>query len=348
MKIARTLACSLLALAGAFATALPAAADPPTAGQDEAVELAVEGIVPGGNTLVNVQWNPGGTAATTGPTQITLDVPAGFRIQNTQMYAWPGDYTWNSAISPDGRHLTATFVGTREPGFLTYLAVDVSTPTTVPPGVFTATVSHRDDTDPANDVASETTAHAQVTPAIPPAPEVSWVDGFFGPGAGGTPVTITGEHLTDAMVLFGDTPAVGATCTDTECTATTPGGLGVVPVSVVTPGGTADDAGLFGYYGPPPAAPAPVFGGFYIPGSMDPGGPLASGPSAGGSGIWLQGTDLAGGRVYFGDVPGIDSSCGPSFCSVISPPGTGTVDVRVVTFGGITPVVSTDRFTYTG
>ncbi|GAB2744845.1 IPT/TIG domain-containing protein [Kitasatospora kifunensis] len=260
MKIARTLACSLLVLASAVATALPAAAAAP-AGQDEAVLLGVEGMVPGSTSLVNVAWSPGGAADTNGPTQITLDVPAGFKVLSTQLdYSWPVDHTWSTAISPDGRHLTATYVGAGDQGLLTFMEVYVSTPTTVPLGVFTAAVSHRNDTNLANNVASETTTHVQLTPVIPPAPKVKRVDGFFGPGVGGTPVTITGEHLRDAMVLFGDTPAASASCTDTKCTATTPSGLGVVPVSVVTPGGTVNDAGLFGYYGPPPAAPAPVFG----------------------------------------------------------------------------------------
>ncbi|GAB2744838.1 hypothetical protein [Kitasatospora kifunensis] len=79
---------------------------------------------------------------------------------------------------------------------------------------------------------------------------------------------------------------------------------------------------------------------------MNPGGPLGSGPA--GDRVWLTGNNLTGGRVFFGDVPGINSSCGPSFCTVTSPPGTGTVDVRVATFGGISPVTSWDKYTYTG
>ncbi|MGF1428199.1 IPT/TIG domain-containing protein [Kitasatospora sp. LaBMicrA B282] len=337
MKIARTLACSLLALAGALATALPAAADPPTAGQDESVGLYSE-IIPGYIGIVGVSWEPSGNTATSGPTQITLDVPAGLKIIDALMYSMPYDYTWAQTLSPDGQHFTATFTGLRQPGHSDFMKVHVWAPKTVPAGVITATVSHRNDVNPTNNVASTTTTGTALTPVIPPAPRVHKVDGFFGPGAGGTPVTITGRHLTNAMVLFGDTPATSATCTDTSCTATSPGGLGVVPVRVVTPGGTDDFASVFGYYGPPPVVPAPAVSTVYI----------KSGPAAGGTTVYLAGSNLAGGRLYFGGVPGTDNSCGTSFCDATAPAGTGTVDVTVVTPGGASPTVSADQYTYTG
>ncbi|MDU0314735.1 IPT/TIG domain-containing protein [Phycicoccus sp. M110.8] len=72
------------------------------------------------------------------------------------------------------------------------------------------------------------------------------------------------------------------------------------------------------------------------------------GPSAGGTMVIVSGTDLTNAsQVLFGNVPGINitvSAAGQ--LSVSSPPGTGTVDVRVTTPAGTSAPVAAARFTY--
>ncbi len=72
-------------------------------------------------------------------------------------------------------------------------------------------------------------------------PAVTSIDPTSGPPTGGTLVTIAGSGFTGATaVYFGATPAANFTVdSDTEITATSPQGLGIVDVIVTTPGGTS-------------------------------------------------------------------------------------------------------------
>jgi hypothetical protein len=72
-----------------------------------------------------------------------------------------------------------------------------------------------------------------------------------------------------------------------------------------------------------------------------------SGPAAGGTHVTITGTALAGGSVAFGANPATGVSCGATSCTATSPAGSGTVDVRVTTMVGTSPVVAADQFTYT-
>jgi hypothetical protein len=74
-----------------------------------------------------------------------------------------------------------------------------------------------------------------------PAPTVTRLSPTSGPEAGGTSVTITGTGFTDATaVKFGTTAATSFTVnSDTSITVTSPAGVGVVDVTVTTPGGTS-------------------------------------------------------------------------------------------------------------
>ncbi|MDH6132278.1 hypothetical protein P3T37_001663 [Kitasatospora sp. MAA4] len=337
MKIRLALACSALAVAGALATTAPAVAAAPVRGVDEAVSVSAE-VIPRFGTM-SVNWTAAGTADTTGTTQITIDLPSWMTFGSLMMIDEP-TYTFSYTISPDGHQLTALYTGTQKPGQTEILQARISSALTIPPGVITATVSNRGDRNPANNVAS-TGIGGETAPApvIPAKPHALHTDISTGPGIGGSVVTISGKALANGMVLFGDTPATNVSCTDTSCTATAPGGRGFVPVEVVTPGGSAYTPSAFLYTGPPPPAPpAPSLTSAYT----------KSGPAAGGNAIYLAGNNLEGGQVLVGGKPAPDSSCGYTLCSATAPAGTGTVDVRVLTAGGITPVVSGDQYTYTG
>jgi alpha-tubulin suppressor-like RCC1 family protein len=75
-------------------------------------------------------------------------------------------------------------------------------------------------------------------------PTVSKLSAKKGPGAGGTPVTITGTNFTEATaVRFGSTNAKSFTVhSSTSIVAESPAGAGTVEVTVTTPGGTSASA----------------------------------------------------------------------------------------------------------
>jgi len=78
-------------------------------------------------------------------------------------------------------------------------------------------------------------------PSPTPSPTVSKISPSSGPAAGGTIVTITGTGFTGATgVSFGGTAASGFTVvSDTQISATSPAGSGMVTLTVTTPNGTA-------------------------------------------------------------------------------------------------------------
>ncbi|MFD7666239.1 IPT/TIG domain-containing protein [Streptomyces sp. NPDC059788] len=338
---------ALFAAGPALAATAPGSAAPPRSATAPGLVTGPDvGVSQAGNYPTNpnsygnfsVQWTSVGTADTTGITHLTVDLPPGLRTGGALMYSTPYDYTFSQRVSPDGRHLEATFRGTRVPGRGDFMKVQVSSGAERPSGVIRATVANRDDVHAANNVSTYTVNGPQQPAEVPDPPTVTGIDTATGPGAGGTAVTVTGTGLDTGFVLFGNAEAGTSHCTATQCTATTPGGSGSVPVTVVTPGGTARAPGGFTYTGPPPAPPAaPVVTGLNVIG----------GPSRGGTSVYVLGAHLAGGTIAFGDAPAAHVSCGDSFCSSTSPAGSGTVHVTVTTAGGTSATVDADRFTYT-
>jgi alpha-tubulin suppressor-like RCC1 family protein len=77
-----------------------------------------------------------------------------------------------------------------------------------------------------------------------PPPTVSKLSAKKGPGAGGTPLTITGTNFTEATaVRFGSTNAKSFTVhSSTSILAESPAGAGTVEVTVTAPGGTSASA----------------------------------------------------------------------------------------------------------
>jgi hypothetical protein len=168
-------------------------------------------------------------------------------------------------------------------------------------------------------------------------PAVTGITPSSGPTVGGTSVVIDGsEFIGASAVLFGGIPATGVVVdSDTEITVTSPAGVGVVDITVVTPFGTSPSGPLdrFTYAAPPVvAALAPSLG-----------------PLSGGTSTTITGLNLcAVTAVHFGAAQSTafaaDVSC--TQITAVSPAGTGTVDVTVTTPGGTSPTVSSDQFTY--
>jgi len=171
-------------------------------------------------------------------------------------------------------------------------------------------------------------------------PAVTFITPNAGPVGGGTAVTITGTNLAGATaVTFGSAPATGVTVLDAaHVRATAPArSAGPVDIKVTTPSGTTAAVAADRYYYGTPPAPIPNVS------VVTP----ATGSTAGGARVTIKGTSLAGGTVAFGSTAATGVSCSATSCTATAPKhAAGTVDVRVHTASGTSPVAAGDTFTY--
>jgi IPT/TIG domain len=171
-------------------------------------------------------------------------------------------------------------------------------------------------------------------------PAVNLVRPNHGPTAGGTSVTIYGYHLSGATAVdFGATAAASYSVVNSQqINAVSPEGTGTGPVNVTvtTPGGGK-------------SANAPRFDSFtYVGPSVDELIPRF-GPTAGGTAVQVIGRALKGATaVYFGTTAAASFSVAANgVINAVSPAGTGTVDVRVITPSGESPALPhRDAFKY--
>ncbi len=178
-----------------------------------------------------------------------------------------------------------------------------------------------------------------INPAVTqaPLPAVTAVSPGGGVPAGGASVNITGSGFTGAAgVAFGASQAISFTVdSDNEITATAPPGTGTEDVVVTTTKGISaiSPADQFIY------ADAPVVSG------ISP----TRGPQAGSTPVTITGTGFtSASSVMFGTVPGTDALVvSDTEITVVSPPGTATVDVTVTTNSGTSATTPNDQFTYT-
>jgi large repetitive protein len=200
---------------------------------------------------------------------------------------------------------------------------------TVPPGTGTVDVTV---TTPGGTSATSGADQYQYLPV----PTVATVAPATGLAAGGGQVTVTGTGFTGfTWVSFGGRTATGVSVSSsTSLTATVPGGSGTVDVSVLTVGGYS--------------VPSPGDRYTYIPVPAVQLVRPADGPVAGGTSVTVDGTGFTGASaVEFGTVAVTSFTVvSPDVISATAPPGTGTVDVTVVTPGGTSPAVPNDRFHY--
>ena len=179
-------------------------------------------------------------------------------------------------------------------------------------------------------------------------PTVTKINTTSGPVAGGTFVTVTGSGFYGggtssavSAVDFGATAGTSPSVTsDTTLSITSPAGSGTVDITVVTPRGTsaATSSDRFTY------APIPAVIGVSV----------NSGPATGGTVVTVTGSGFYGGgassavsAVDFGATAGTSLSVtSDTTLNITSPAGSGTVDITVVTPGGISAATSNDHFTY--
>jgi sugar lactone lactonase YvrE len=183
------------------------------------------------------------------------------------------------------------------------------------------------------------TAATQVftlTGTVAAKPTVSAVSPSSGPLAGAS-VTITGTNFyAGAAVSFGGKAATAVTLNSTTSIAVTAPAhaAGTVDVTVTIGSATSatSSADRFTYAAPSVTGISP-----------------STGPSSGGSGITITGTNFGSdATVSFGGIPGTAVTVNnATSISVTSPASAaGTVDVTVTTGGATTPVISADHFTF--
>lgn len=169
-----------------------------------------------------------------------------------------------------------------------------------------------------------------------PAPVVSGVSPAGGPPAGGTTVTITGNHFTGATgVSFGGIAAASFSVdSDTQITAVSPSGQGAVDVTVTNLGVTSSTNSSDVYtYGSAPQITA-----------ISP----STGPESGFTIVTITGAGFTNATsVHFGTVAvgkfHIDSD---TQITTITSPGVGMVDVTVTGPNGTSATSPADQFTY--
>ena len=166
-------------------------------------------------------------------------------------------------------------------------------------------------------------------------PVVTGISPSSGLPEGGTTVTLTGSGFTGASAVhFGSTSGVNAVVVrDTQLTVISPPGTGVVDVTVTGAGGTSSTAAADSFaYG------APVVTG------ITP----ADGPPTGGTVVTVSGDNLTGATaVNFGSTLGLNLvMISNTQLTVVSPPGTGVVDLTITGVGGTSSTSAADRFSY--
>jgi IPT/TIG domain len=286
-----------------------------------------------------------------GTVNVTVTTPAGTSaISPTDQFTYSATVTGLSPTTgpqSGGTLVTITgtaFTGATEVDFgttpATNLTVVSDTSITVdsPPGTGTVNVTV---TTPAG--TSAASSADLFTYAV--GPTVSGVSPSSGLGSGGTLVTITGSGFTGATAVNFGTAAVTTlvSASDTQLVVVSPTAktLGLVDVTVTTPGGTSA------------TSPADLF--FYSAlGAVMPRVSAISpkvGLPSGGTLVTITGSGFAPGasaEVSFGPTAATNVTVvSTTTITAVSPAGTGAVNVTVTTVGGPSNALPANVFTYT-
>jgi hypothetical protein len=178
------------------------------------------------------------------------------------------------------------------------------------------------------------------TYVTPPTPVVTAVSPASGFSSGGTLVFITGTGLTGVSnISFGTAGVLNPLELSDNLIEVlqSPSGTGLVDVTVTTAGGTSatTSADHFTYTASPPPAITAVS--------------PSSGPTSGGSTVYISGSGFAGAStVNFGTAGAVFKVNDDHLISATSPAGSvGQVDITVVAAAGTSPITVNDHFTYT-
>ena len=172
-------------------------------------------------------------------------------------------------------------------------------------------------------------------------PVVTKIGTLQGPAGGGTSVTITGTNLLKATAVhFGSFAATIVSDSATKIVVKSPSDLGytanlTVPVTVTTAGGVSatSAADQFTYIAAPTVTKLSV----------------SAGPLTGGTTETITGTNFTGATaVYFGKTKAthVTVVSGTTITATIPKAAAGTVNVTVVTPGGVSAISTADQYTY--
>lgn len=165
------------------------------------------------------------------------------------------------------------------------------------------------------------------------APAITGIAPSEGGTSGGTAVTITGTGFTGASAVnFGPNVSTSVNVvSDTQITASSPSGSGVVDVRVTTPDGTSAVVASDQFtYVPAVSSVSPAFG-----------------PAAGGTSVTITGIGFnSATAVNFGTTAAVFAVNSDTQITATSPAGSSVVDVTVVTPGGTSATSASDQFTY--
>lgn len=166
-----------------------------------------------------------------------------------------------------------------------------------------------------------------------PAPTLTFITPASSPPQGGASIRLVGTNFDargNTKVFFGGVPALSVSCANTtECFATSRAGNGIVDVTVQVNRFTT--------------TPNSVSKFSYLPSVLS----LDKTTGTAGDTVSIHALGISN-DVSFGPFAVTNIFCSPGLdCSVIVPPGFGTVDVRVRSFGSISAISAADVFTYT-
>jgi hypothetical protein len=189
---------------------------------------------------------------------------------------------------------------------------------------------------------SSQASNSAVIASMPP-PTINSISPAQGPAGGGTIVTIYGSNLGGVTdVVFAAVGLSGGPYPNEAYGTIVPGSIGPDSLEVATPLTSASGVTQAGMAvdSPSGSAGTPIFS--YLPPPSITALSNASGPAAGGALVDLTGTNFYGVTgVKFGTRAGIVDTAAEYLAKdsvtslwVLSPPGSGTVDVTVVTPGG--------------
>jgi len=297
-------------------------------------DTQIKAVSPAGSGTVHVTvTTPGGTTTTSNADQFTykgVQPPIPTKPIVTGIRPTSGSTLGMTVVYIEGKGFTGAskvlFGTTAISNFM--VNSDTQIKTASPAG--SGTVDVRVVTPGGTSAISNADKFTYVTP-----PEITSIMPTSGPAM--TPVLIQGSGFTNAsQVMFGSTPAsafiVNTTLTPgTQITAYSPEGSGTVDVRVITPGGTSaiSNADKFTHLSIVSISPT-------------------SGPATGGTTVTITGSGFTNAsEVMFGSTVAsnftVDSD---TQITVVSPAGSGTVDVRVYTPGGTTTTSNADQFHY--
>lgn len=167
-------------------------------------------------------------------------------------------------------------------------------------------------------------------------PRVNGISPLIGPKKGGTSITINGTNFAQVTgVSFGEAEVQQYTVNSpTQIIAIAPPGTGTVHVRVAREAGTSErtSEGLYSYAEAPTVA------------AITP----DSGSVQGGASVEISGSDfIAVRQVYFGSSSALQYTVdSPTHITALSPPGNGTVNIKIVTRYGASSETPSACYTY--